>query len=106
MKLGGSKQRSLLAFLLLNPNQAMSRDRLIDERRAELAGATELIRTLQSALEASRRGHAEMQLAEVRVFRQVHSRLCRYGDVTLVIEGKATLFCGRPRMVYSCASGF
>jgi DNA-binding SARP family transcriptional activator len=31
VKLGGTKQRSLLAFLLLNPNQAMSRDRLIDE---------------------------------------------------------------------------
>ncbi len=31
VKLGGSKQRSLLAFLLLNPNKAMSRDRLIDE---------------------------------------------------------------------------
>jgi DNA-binding SARP family transcriptional activator len=31
VKLGGSKQRSLLAFLLLHPNQAMSRDRLIDE---------------------------------------------------------------------------
>ena len=31
VKLGGSKQRSLLAFLLLSPNQAISRDRLIDE---------------------------------------------------------------------------
>src|SRR5262249_12510873 len=31
VKLGGSKQRSLLAFLLLHPNQAVSRDRLIDE---------------------------------------------------------------------------
>ena len=31
VKLGGTKQRSLLAFLLLNPNQAISRDRLIDE---------------------------------------------------------------------------
>jgi DNA-binding SARP family transcriptional activator/streptogramin lyase len=31
VKLGGSKQRSLLAFLLLNPNRAISRDRLIDE---------------------------------------------------------------------------
>ena len=30
VKLGGSKQRSLLAFLLLSPNQAISRDRLID----------------------------------------------------------------------------
>src|SRR5262245_32942859 len=30
-KLGGSKQRSLLAFLLLNANRAISRDRLIDE---------------------------------------------------------------------------
>src|SRR4029450_6835603 len=30
-KLGGSKQRSLLALLLLNPNRAISRDRLIDE---------------------------------------------------------------------------
>ncbi len=29
--LGGSKQRSLLAFLLLHPNEAVSRDRLIDE---------------------------------------------------------------------------
>src|SRR5205814_761271 len=28
---GGSKQRSLLAFLLLHPNQVVSRDRLIDE---------------------------------------------------------------------------
>ena len=47
------------------------RDRLIDERRAELAGATALIGTLQSALETSRREHAEMQLAEVRLFRQL-----------------------------------
>lgn len=31
VKLGGTKQRSLLAFLLLNPNRAISRDRLIDE---------------------------------------------------------------------------
>jgi DNA-binding SARP family transcriptional activator len=31
VKLGGAKQRSLLAFLLLNPNRAISRDRLIDE---------------------------------------------------------------------------
>ena len=31
VKLGGSKQRSLLAFLLLHPNQVVSRDRLIDE---------------------------------------------------------------------------
>jgi DNA-binding SARP family transcriptional activator len=31
VKLGGSKQRCLLAFLLLNQNRAMSRDRLIDE---------------------------------------------------------------------------
>jgi DNA-binding SARP family transcriptional activator/glutamine cyclotransferase len=30
VKLGGTKQRSLLAFLLLNPNKAISRDRLID----------------------------------------------------------------------------
>jgi len=30
VKLGGSKQRSLLAFLLLNPNRAIPRDRLID----------------------------------------------------------------------------
>ena len=30
-KLGGSKQRSLLALLLLNPNRPISRDRLIDE---------------------------------------------------------------------------
>lgn len=31
VKLGGSKQRSLLAFLLLNSNHVVSRDRLIDE---------------------------------------------------------------------------
>src|SRR5215468_1824938 len=30
VKLGGSKQRSLLACLLLHPNEAVSRDRLID----------------------------------------------------------------------------
>lgn len=47
------------------------RDRLADERQAELADATALIGTLQSALETSRRGQAEMQLAEVRRFRQL-----------------------------------
>jgi len=31
LKLGGSKQRALLAFLLLHANQVMPRDRLIDE---------------------------------------------------------------------------
>ena len=31
VKLGGAKQRSLLAFLLLHPNEVVSRDRLIDE---------------------------------------------------------------------------
>jgi DNA-binding SARP family transcriptional activator/DNA-binding beta-propeller fold protein YncE len=31
VKLGGAKQRGLLAFLLLHPNQAVSRDRLVDE---------------------------------------------------------------------------
>jgi DNA-binding SARP family transcriptional activator len=31
VKLGGSKQRNLLAFLLLHPKQVVSRDRLIDE---------------------------------------------------------------------------
>ena len=31
VKLGGSKQRSLLAYLLLRPNEAVSRNRLIDE---------------------------------------------------------------------------
>ena len=29
--LGGSKQRALLAILLLHPNEVVSRDRLIDE---------------------------------------------------------------------------
>src|SRR5512145_227766 len=31
VKLGGSKQRSLLGFLLLHANKVVSRDRLIDE---------------------------------------------------------------------------
>jgi DNA-binding SARP family transcriptional activator/DNA-binding beta-propeller fold protein YncE len=31
VKLGGAKQRSLLAFLLLHPNEVVSRERLIDE---------------------------------------------------------------------------
>ena len=31
VKLGGAKQRSLLAFLLLHPNEVVSRDRVIDE---------------------------------------------------------------------------
>jgi hypothetical protein len=40
---------------------------------------------------------------EVRVFRQVHRGLCRYGEVTLVIEGKATLFGGK-RTVFTCGA--
>jgi GT2 family glycosyltransferase len=54
------------------------RERLLDERSAELADATAVLAdattlngTLQSALETSRREHAEMQLAEVRRFRQL-----------------------------------
>ena len=31
IRLGGVKQRALLALLLLNPNRVVSRDRLIDE---------------------------------------------------------------------------
>ena len=42
---------------------------------------------------------------EMRVFRQVQRGLCRYGEVTLVIEGKATLFGGKRRMVFTCGSG-
>ena len=42
---------------------------------------------------------------EMRVFRQVQRGLCRYGEVTLVIEGKATLFDGKRRIVFTCGSG-
>ena len=42
---------------------------------------------------------------EVRVFRQVQRALCRYGEVTLVIEGKATLFGGKRRTVFTCGAG-
>ena len=42
---------------------------------------------------------------EVRVYRQVQRGLCRYGEVTLVIEGTSTLFAGRRRTVFTCGAG-
>ena len=42
---------------------------------------------------------------EVRVFHQVHRRLCQYGEVTLVIEGKATLLTPKRQMVFRCGPG-
>jgi hypothetical protein len=42
---------------------------------------------------------------EVRVSRQVQFSLCRYGEVTLVVEGKATLFGGRRRTLFPCPAG-
>src|SRR5215831_4275808 len=40
LPLGGPKQRALLALLLLNANQAVSRDRLVDELWGERAPAS------------------------------------------------------------------
>jgi hypothetical protein len=41
---------------------------------------------------------------EERVFRHVQRGLCRYGEVTLVIESKATLFGGKRRATFTCAA--
>ena len=41
---------------------------------------------------------------EERVFRQVQRSLCRYGEVTLVIQGKRTLLGGRKRATFTCAA--
>jgi hypothetical protein len=41
---------------------------------------------------------------EERVFRQVQRSLCRYGQVTLVMQGKRTLFGGRQRATFTCAA--
>src|SRR5262245_59025910 len=40
LSLGGPKQRALLALLLLNPNEAVSRDRLVDSSSGERAPAS------------------------------------------------------------------
>src|SRR6516225_7665424 len=40
LALGGPKQRALLALLLLNANEAVSRDRLVDELWGERAPAS------------------------------------------------------------------
>jgi uncharacterized membrane protein YphA (DoxX/SURF4 family) len=41
---------------------------------------------------------------EVRIYRQVLRSLCRYGDVTLEVQGKATLFGGRRKSTFTCAA--
>jgi hypothetical protein len=41
---------------------------------------------------------------ELRVYRQVLRSLCRYGDVTLEVEHKVTLFGGRRTSTFTCAA--
>jgi hypothetical protein len=41
---------------------------------------------------------------ELRIYRQVHRSLCRYGDITLVVERKRTLLRTRPKLTFTCAS--
>jgi hypothetical protein len=41
---------------------------------------------------------------ELRIYRRVLSSICRYGDATLEVEGKRTLFGGQHKSTFTCAA--
>jgi DNA-binding SARP family transcriptional activator len=103
--LAGSKQRALLALLVLHANETVSADRLIDELWGEVPPAT-AAKTLQvhiSRLRKALEGSPEDGSAGVVVTREGGYELradpdsvdsCRFER--LVIEGRGELFARRP----------
>ena len=110
LALAGTKQRALLALLVLHANESLSADRLIDELWGEFPPAT-AAKTLQvhvSRLRKALEGALESGAAGVVVTREGGYELradresvdaCRFER--LLIEGRSELAAGRPERAVS-----
>ena len=110
VRLGGSRQRALLAVLLLHANETLSSDRLIDELWGERPPAT-AAKTLQvyiSRLRKALAGGEGNGAADVIATRE-HGyalaldpeRLDAHRFERLVVEGRSELAAGRPQRAVS-----
>ena len=108
--LGGSKQRALLALLLLHVNETLSTDRLIDELWGERppANATKTVQMqivrLRKAL-AGQAGHGPADVVVTRErgyeLRLDPDRVDSHRFERLVAEGRSELAGGHPRLAAS-----
>jgi DNA-binding SARP family transcriptional activator len=108
--LGGSRQRALLALLLLHPNETLSTDRLIDELWGERppANAAKTVQMQISRLRKALAGEAAGGTDRVVVtrgrgyeLRVDPDRLDAHRFERLVAEGRRELAAGRPRAAIS-----
>ena len=112
--LGGSKQRALLALLLLHPNETLSTDRLIDELWGERppANAAKTVQMQISRLRKVLAGEAGNGSAGVVVTRERGyelrldpERLDSHRFERLVAEGRRELEARRPERAVSTLEG-
>ena len=108
--LGGSKQRALLALLLLHANETLSTDRLIDELWGERppANAAKTVQMQISRLRKALAGEAGNGSADVVVTREGGyeltldpERLDSHRFERLVAEGRSELAGGYPERALS-----
>jgi DNA-binding SARP family transcriptional activator len=112
--LGGSKQRALLALLLLHPNETLSTDRLIDELWGERPPAN-AAKTVQMQISRLRKvlageagnGSAGMVVTRERGYelRLDPERLDSHRFERLVAEGRRELEARRPERAVSTLEG-
>ena len=112
--LGGSKQRALLALLLLHANETLSTDRLIDELWGERppANAAKTVQMQISRLRKALAGEAGDGLAGVVVTRERGyelrldpDRLDSHRFERLLAEGRSELAGGHPERAVSALEG-
>jgi len=109
--LGGSKQRALLALLLLHANETLSTDRLIDELWGERAPAN-AAKTVQMQISRLRKALASGAGAGVVVTRERgyeltldSERLDSQRFERLVAEGRSELAADRPERAVAALEG-
>jgi DNA-binding SARP family transcriptional activator len=112
--LGGSRQRALLALLLLHPNETLSTDRLIDELWGERppANAAKTVQMQVSRLRKALAGEARGASDGVVVTRERGyelrldpERLDAHRFERLVAEGRRELAGGHPARAVSALDG-
>jgi DNA-binding SARP family transcriptional activator/class 3 adenylate cyclase len=106
--LGGSKQRALLALLLLHPNETLTTDRLIDELWGEQASATAAktvqvyVSRLRKTLRDGARDGGEVVTRERGYeLRLDPDHLDAHRFERLVDQGRSELAAGRPKRAAS-----
>jgi DNA-binding SARP family transcriptional activator/class 3 adenylate cyclase len=106
--LGGSKQRALLALLLLHPNETLTTDRLIDELWGEQASATAAktvhvnVSRLRKTLTAGARDGGEIVTRERGYeLRLDPDHLDAHRFERLVDQGRSELAAGQPERAAS-----